>query len=509
MNISRVRTVAVIGVEGFLVDVEAARTSGPPGLHLYGLPERSISEVRDRVRAAIHNSGFPWQHRHLTVGLLPASLPKHGTGYDLAIAVALLSAQHVLPEAASDNIVFVAELGLDGALRPARGLLPAAQAAATAGYSTIVVAPANLAEASAVPGINAAAADNLADVVAWLRGGPSPQITSTTVGPVPSAREDGAPSGSWPDLADLPNLPHLHQALEVSAAGGHHLLLIGRDRVASAGRALLPLLPDLTAAASLEVSAIHSAAGRIDPAAPLITRPPYRNPAPTASRALLCGTLGRTGRPGEMALAHRGVLHLDNAPEFAAGPLDALRGPLEEGQVQIEQAGHIACYPARFTLLITMAPCPCGAARDANCHCEPAPRSFYLGRLGGPILNRIDIKVRLPDPQSAEIPHPPAGGITAAVVAECVAAARARTARRLADTPWTTNAEIPAPELRRQFRLTDEATAPLRAMVRSRVLSARAAAHVVRLAWTLADLADHDAPTAADVTGACKLHRPV
>jgi magnesium chelatase family protein len=396
-----------------------------------------------------------------------------------------------------------------GCSKPVTGLLPAAHAAAAAGYSTLVVAPANLAEASAVPGINAVAAGNLTDVVAWLRGGPSPQITSKTVGPVPSSPERGAPPGSWPDLADLPNLPDLHQALEVSAAGGHHLLLIGRHRVASAGRALLPLLPDLTAAASLEVSAIHSAAGLVDPAAPLITRPPYRNPASTASRAQLCGTLGRTGRPGEMALAHRGVLHLENAPEFAAGSLDALRGPLEEGQVQVERAGHVACYPARFTLLITMAPCPCGAARDADCHCEPAPRSFYLGRLGGPVLNRIDIKVRLPDLQSAEIPHPPAGGITTAVVAERVAAARVRTARRLADTPWTTNAEIPAPELRRQFCLPDEATAPLRAVVRSGVLSVRAAAQVVRLAWTFADLADHDAPTAADVTGACKLHQPV
>jgi magnesium chelatase family protein len=211
-----------------------------------------------------------------------------------------------------------------------------------------------------------------------------------------------------------------------------------------------------------------------------------------------------------MALAHRGVLHLGNAPEFAAGSLDALRGPLEEGQVQVERAGQIVCYPARFTLLVTMPPCPCRAASDADCRCEPAPRSFYLGRLGGPILNRIDIKVRLPDPQSTGILHPPAGGLTTtAALAERVATARARTARRLADTPWTTNAEIPAPELRGRLRLPDEVMAPLESMVRGGVLSARAAAQVVRLAWTLADLAGHDTPTAADVTEACELHRPI
>lgn len=522
MSHSRARAAAVVGVDGFLVEVEAAATSGPPGLHIYGLPDNSITDVRDRVRAAVHNAGLSWPHRHLSVGLLPASLPKYGSRYDLAIAVAVLAADGSVPDAACTDTVFAAELGLDGALRPVTGILPAAQAAAAAGCSTLVVAPGNAAEAAAVPGITVVGADNLGDVVAWLRGGPAPQATETTGGSTPFAMGTSEPPGSWPDLTDLPDLldepglpglSGLHRALEVAAAGGHHLLLVGRTGAASAGRALMPLLPDLTPAAALEVATVHSVAGLIDPGGPLVTRPPYRNPAPTGSRAAMCGTAGPAARPGEMALAHRGVLHLDAAPDFAAGVLDALRGPLEESEIQVARAGRITRWPARFTLLLTMAPCPCGAARQADCRCSPAVRHRYLARIGGPLLDRIGIKMRLPDPQPDQRPggivRPAAPGTTSATVAERVAAARARAARRLTETPWTTNAEVPAAELRRRLRLPQQALPPLDSTVHGGTLSTRSAAHVARLAWTLADLAGRDAPTAADTASAIDLNQAV
>jgi magnesium chelatase family protein len=487
-----------------MVEVEAAITSGAPGLHLFGLPEASLGEARDRVRAAVFNSRLPWPQRHVSVSLCPASLPKRGSGYDVAIAAAVLGAQDTFPRDACAGVVFIAELGLDGRLRPLTGVLPAVLAAADAGYSTVVVAAANKAEAAAVPGMTVVAAANLREVVGWLNGEPAPQATSPSG---EHARATPRPR-TWPDLADLTDDPAARQALAASAAGGHHLQFIGRHDVHQMGQALLPLLPDLTLRAALEVAAIYSVAGLIAPRTPVSNQPPYRCPGPNSSRALLCGNVGRTSRPGEMALAHHGVLHLADAPDFAAGALDALRGPLDDGAVVVEGAGVLTQYPARFVLLVTMAPCPCRAASDTECRCELAAVHRYQAGLGRPILDRLDIKVALSTPRPVDVLGPPKGGITSAAAREQVAVARDRATGRLTGTPWSSNAEIPALELRRRFPLGDAAV-PLETAMRNGVLSPHGARRTALLTWTMADLAGHDVPTTADVAAAIGLHQPV
>ncbi|NDU76006.1 YifB family Mg chelatase-like AAA ATPase [Actinomadura sp. DSM 109109] len=511
MTLARTRSVSLVGVDGFVVDVEAAITSGVPGLHLVGLPDTALSEARDRVRAAIFNSGEDWPNRHVTVSLFPASMPKKGATFDLAIAIALLGAAEVVPPRSGAQMVLIGELGLDGRIRPAQGVLPAVLAAANRGYRTVVVPRANVTEAELVPDTKVVPASTLRGLLCLLRDEPPP---------VDDDEEDDSPEPPRGfglrqhdispdlDLADVKGQAEARRALEISAAGGHHLFFAGPP---GCGKTMLAerlptLMPPLEPEVALEVTTIHSVAGTLRPGQPLITQPPFYAPHHTASRAsMVGGGSGRVLQPGAVSLAHRGILFLDEAPEFIAGTLDALRQPLEEGEVRISRIEGIAHFPARFTLVLAANPCPCAAAKQIDCSCAPGVRRKYASRVSGPLLDRIDLKLELAPASRAELRYDLEFAESSKVVAERVMLARERTMRRLAGTPWRSNSEVPGPELRRRFTPPQEAMQGADEALQRGTLSARGLDRVLRVAWTIADLAGHDEPGPDDVGGALTL----
>ncbi|MGI5416128.1 YifB family Mg chelatase-like AAA ATPase [Actinomadura luteofluorescens] len=510
MTLARTRSVSLVGVDGFVVDVEAAITSGVPGLHLVGLPDTALSEARDRVRAAIFNSGEDWPNRHVTVSLFPASMPKKGATFDLAIAIALLGAAEVIPPRSGAEMVLIGELGLDGRIRPAQGVLPAVLAAANRGYRTVVVPRANTEEAELVPDTKVVPANTLRGLLCLLRDEPPPFEEDEEAPPSPPKgfglrQQDISPDL---DLADVRGQAEARRALEISAAGGHHLFFAGPP---GCGKTMLAerlptLMPPLEPEVALEVTTIHSIAGTLRPGQPLITQPPFYAPHHTASRAsMVGGGSGRVLQPGAVSLAHRGILFLDEAPEFIAGTLDALRQPLEEGEVRISRIEGIAHFPARFTLVLAANPCPCAAAKQIDCSCAPGVRRKYASRLSGPLLDRIDLKLELAPASRAELRYDLEFAESSKVVAERVMLARERTMRRLTGTPWRSNSEVPGPELRRRFTPPQDAMHGADEALHRGTLSARGLDRVLRVAWTIADLAGHDEPGPDDVGGALTL----
>jgi magnesium chelatase family protein len=486
---------------------------------LVGLPDTALREARDRIRSAILNSGEQWPQRRITVGLSPASLPKRGSGFDLAIAIALLAAAGVLTAAGLAQMMFLGELGLDGQLRPVRGVLPAAVAAAAAGFHDVVVARANAQEAALVPGLRVLSVPTLAALLTWLRGEPPgdgpavDELAGGTISTLPGAAAPGpavtrrarpgkaavalAPA---PDLSDVLGQPVARRAAEICAAGGHHLSLLGPP---GAGKTMLAerlptILPRLETDAALEVTSIHSVAGTLPAGRPLMTDPPFCGPHHTASKAAIVGGGSGVIHPGAASLAHRGVLFLDEAPEFGRDVLDALRQPLESGEVVIARCGTTARFPARFTLVLAANPCPCAkaaASPRSACSCSPASKRRYLGRLSGPLLDRVDVKVELLPVGRAELLNDRRFAETSATVAARVAQARHRAARRLAGTPWRVNAEVPGSELRRSYAPGRDALAPVERAMELGEISARGLHKIVRVSWTLADLAGKDRPT--------------
>jgi magnesium chelatase family protein len=489
--------IALTGVRAHLVEIEADLSQGLPGLSFTGLADTSVVESRDRIRAALLNSGADWPNRRITVALLPADLRKSGSRFDLAVAVAVLACSEGVRPSAVRDVAWIAELGLDGRLRPVTGVLPSVVAARDAGVHRVVVCAANGAEAALVPGVDVRVACTLREIVEWL-GGDGPPLAAA----VPSGDRDD-PSGG-PDLAEVAGQALAKRAVEVAAAGGHHVYLQGAP---GAGKTMLAerlpgLLPPLDDAAALEVTAVHSVAGQLGERAQLIRRAPLQAPHHTASVASLVGGGSHLGRPGAISLAHRGVLFLDEAAEFSARALDALRQPLESGSVVLHRAGGIVNYPARFLLVLAANPCPCGS-KPRECTCPPQARRRYQQRLSGPLLDRIDVRVHVDAVPHAELFEVADERESSAVVAARVAAARAAAAQRWQSTPWRCNGEVPGSALRsRPWVLARAVLSPAEAYLQRGQLSARGFDRVLRVAWSVADLAGRTSPSSVDVAEA-------
>lgn len=490
MTFARAWSVALVGVEGRLIEVEAYLGGGLPRTVIIGLADASLAEARDRTKAAVLCAGFRWPPQALTVNLSPATLPKTGSHYDLAIVAAVMAALGDVPVDSLEATVLLGELGLDARVRPVRGVLPALLAAADRGLTRAIVPALQVGEASLVEGLSVWGVQTLGEVAAVLRGEPvvsAPPEIAVAARPADSA-----------DLRDVVGQAEAKFALEVAAAGRHHLFMTGPPGV---GKTLLAerlpgLLPELDLAEALEVSAIHSLTGEPLEAG-LIRRPPYADPHHSASIASMVGGGAMVALPGSVSMAHRGVLFLDEAPEFSPKVMEALRVPLESGRITLGRSLATTTYPARFQLVMAANPCPCGryGVKGAQCHCPPMSVRRYAERLSGPVLDRVDLTQRLLPMRRSYLRAVVGTGEDSTTVAARVLAARERQAHRFRGHFWRTNGEVPGPELRRRYPLPDGVEI-LDAAVATGRLSARGVDKVLRVSWTLADLDGAERPLA-------------
>jgi magnesium chelatase family protein len=496
------RTAAVVGVEACAVHVEVDVSFGLPAFTMVGLPDTGVRESRDRVRSAIRNSGFEFPPHRITVNLAPADVRKTGAAFDLPIALGILAASGVVERRQIVDCVLLGELSLDGSIHTTRGVLPIAAAARREGLSGILLPAGNASEAAIVWGLEIIAVSSLGDAVRALN---DPDGFRTNPPTLPALPDPPAlRRAAAPDLADVRGQLFARRALEVAAAGGHNLLFVGPP---GAGKTMMArrvsgILPPLSFDEALEVTAVHSVAGLLSPGAGLMTDRPFRAPHHTISNAALIGG-GSQPRPGEVSLAHHGVLFLDEMLEFSRGVLEVLRQPIEEGRVTVARAARTAVFPARFMLVGAMNPCPCGFAGDPSreCRCAPPLVARYRDRLSGPLRDRLDLTVEVPalplDALSAD-----AGGESSSTVRARVVAARARQAARHEGDGILTNAEL-TPPLMAKYCATDQAALRVLHSAMTRLsLSARGYDRVRKVARTIADLAGDERLSAEHVAEA-------